>query len=216
MQLRDFLSEMPFLEPGELQTPPEMKSAYPRSSYPSSNGLLREFVFLGYLNLDGTDFNFWIGQNKTVAKVTTLAKNPEIDDGKERQLVCTEVKFYEKIKLPVSNQLRVSKVYTHDEYRTMWLAGAMYILLARHNYTVVSDLYQYLPGKELWKKLAVESNSRNYSVFIWSQWTNDWIRNQHSIPTRYNSVNLYDSEIWHSVNSQKTCLLALSKNLTIE
>jgi hypothetical protein len=92
----------------------------------------------------------------------------------------------------------------------------MYIVLARHGYTVISDLYQYIPGKELWKKLAVESNSRNYSVFIWSQWTNDWVRDQNDKPIKYDSTNLYDSEIWHSTNSQKTCLLALTQDQKIE
>jgi hypothetical protein len=98
----------------------------------------------------------------------------------------------------------------------MWLAGAAYILLARHHYTVVSDLYQYIPGKELWKKISAESNSRNYSVFIWNQWTNDWLRDENDMPIRYDSGNLYDSEIWHSVNSQKTCLLVLTTQQKIE
>ena len=212
MLIKDLLNEMRFLEPGKMPSPETM-----RSTYPSTAGLTRENEFLGTLNLDNVEYNFWLSENKTVAKVTTLSQNPEIsDDPKERQLTCTEVRFYEKVKLPVLNQIQVSRVYTHSEYRDKWLAGAMYIVLARHGYTVISDLYQYIPGKELWKKLAYESNSRNYSVFVWDQWENDWIRNSNTEPVRYDSNNLFDSEIWHSVNSQKTCLLALTALQKIE
>jgi hypothetical protein len=211
MLIRDLLNEMPHILSGEMPPPQAM-----RGSYPSSAGLLRENELLGSLTIDDTVFNFWLSRNKTVAKVTTIASNPEVDDGRERQLTCCEVRFYDKVQLPVSDQMQVSRVYTHPEYRDKWLAGAMYIVLARYGQTVVSDTYQYIPGKELWKKLAVESSTRNYRVFVWNQYSSDWTRDVSGVPLHYDSSNLYDSEIWHSENAHKTCLLVLTAQQKIE
>lgn len=211
MRAKDFLFESPFLEPGQLLPP-----AYMKGPYPSTENLKREFKSLGTAIISDVGYNFWINEGRTRAIVTTVTDDHETNDTNERQLLCCDLKFYEKVKLPVKDQLQVSRVYTHPLHRANWLAGALYIVLARYGNTVVSDLYQYAPGKGLWKSLARDSNIRNYSVFVWDQRTRDWIRNDGAKPVRYDTTNIYDSSIWHNPNSQQTCMLVLTKEQKIE
>jgi len=211
MRAKDFLFESPFLEPGQMLPPATMKGPYP-----STENLNREFEFLGSLLVGDYNYNFWINNTRTRAIVTTVSDDHELNTSDERQLLCCDLKFYEKIKLPVQNQLQVSRVYTHPQHRANWLDGALYIVLVRYGFTIVSDLYQYAPGKGLWKSLARDSNIRDYRVFIWDQRTRDWIRDPNGLPVQYDTSNIYDITIWHNVNSQQTCLLVLTKEQKIE
>lgn len=87
---------------------------------------------------------------------------------------------------------------------------ALYVLLARYKYTIVSDFVQYNGGKALWKQLASESSVRQFVVRIWSDETEDWLRDSSGDVVKYKGDNIPDSEIWHKDTTQSTTLLVLS------
>lgn len=180
-------------------------------SYPSLEGLNRECEFLGSLDKDGKIYNFWIGKSENPARVTTEATD---DIGQLRQLSVVRLDFQSKTGIPVKNELHVHTVYTHTDYRGEFLAGSLYILLARYGHTVVSDFEQWNGGKALWKKLARESEMRKYAVRIWDDKTEDWIRNSNGDITAYIASNLTDEAVWIDISQQcnPTTLLVLSSN----
>jgi hypothetical protein len=179
-------------------------------SYPSLEGLKRENISLGRLEREDQPYHFWLSPTLKVAKVST-AGTDEI--GQKRQLIVVQVRFDNRATdLPVQKMLQVDTVYTHPEYRGQFLAGAMYILLARYGYTIVSDFKQYNGGKGLWRKMALESDARRFAVRIWSDAAEDWIRAEDGEPLLYNGENLGDDEVWHSIDAhmEPTTLLVLS------
>lgn len=182
-----------------------------RDSYTSLENLKREFDHLGVLTKRDRNFNFWLTKppyrSNTNARVTTDSVN---ELNKSVQLDVTTLWFDNRAGLPVKNELQVGKVYTHPEFRGMWLAGALYIVLARYGFTIVSDFDQYRGGKELWKKLAAESEARNYVVRVWDDTTTDWVRDQNNEPLKYNADNLADEQVWTQFKHLPTALLALS------
>lgn len=182
-----------------------------RDSSTSLENLKREFDHLGVLTKLRGEFNFWLTRppygNSTNARVTITTTN---EFKKPAQLTVTKLWFDNRAGLPVKNELQVGKVYTHPDYRGEWLAGALYILLARYGFTIVSDFDQYRGGKELWKKLAAESEARNYVVRVWDDTTTDWVRDQNNEPLKYNANNLADEQVWTQFKHLPTTLLALS------
>ncbi len=177
-------------------------------SYPSFEGLKRENDFLGTLNKDGKEYNFWLSKSKKVAKVSTKG----IDDiGQERELVVVRLEFQAAADIPVKNELHAHTVYTHEDYRGEFLAGALYILLARYGYSIVSDFEQWNGGKALWKKMAKESEMRNYAVRVWDDNQQDWMKDENGEVMKYNASNLDDEKIWTHLSKQcePTTLLVL-------
>jgi hypothetical protein len=203
MKVSDILFEGPYLIDQDAK--PNIKI----DSYPSLEGLKRECNFLGTLEKDGSVFNFWINHSNQVAHVTTEAH----DDIKQlRQLVVTTVRFHTKGPgLPVKKELQVDTVYTHSKFRNLWLAGSMYIVLARYGFSIVSDFSQYRGGKELWKKLARESEARKYIVNVWDDGQQDWVKTSTNQVLSYTANNLDDDRVWIDISqhSESTTLLVL-------
>lgn len=178
-------------------------------SYPSLEGLKRECEHLGTLEKGTKQYDFWLSQSRKVAKVTT----PAVDEiGQNRQLVTVRLEFQNPSGIDVKNELQIHTAYTHPDYRGEFLAGALYILLARYGFSVVSDFEQWNGGRALWKKLAKEADARSYVVRVWSDEQEDWIRDGEGEPVKYNAANLDDDQIWHDISAQcePTTLLVLS------
>jgi hypothetical protein len=109
-------------------------------NYPSLENLRRMNDFLGTLEKGGTEYHFWLNKGKFYAEVTTSG----VDDiGQPRQLTITKVRFNNRSNLPVENELQVESVYTHAKFQTRGLAMALYVVLARYGFTIVSDFTQY-------------------------------------------------------------------------
>jgi hypothetical protein len=180
-------------------------------SYPSLEGLNRENIFLGTLTKDGKEYNFWLSHSKKIAKVTTAGKD---DIGQDRQIGVVRLEFQQKTGIPVDNELHAHTVYTHEDFRGEFLAGALYILLARYGYSVVSDFEQWNGGKAPWKKMAKESQMRKYTVRIWDDNEQDWMKDSNGQIIKYNASNLDDDSIWTDLanNCEPTTLLVLQTN----
>lgn len=178
-------------------------------SYPSLSGLERENINLGRLEREDEIFHFWLAPSLNVAKVTTAGID-EINQG--RQLVVVQVRFdHRATNLPIPKMLQVNTAYTHADYRGKFLAGALYILLVRYGYSVVSDFEQYNGGKGLWKKMAKEAEMRKFVVRVWDDETEDWKKNEHGEIMKYDASNLDDEQVWKDIsrNCEPTTLLVL-------
>lgn len=180
-------------------------------AWPSLEGLKRENSHLGTLELNGTEFHFWLSSKNKFARVSTSSKD---DIGQDRQLVVCEVSFDNRAGLPVKNELQVHTVHTDSDFRNKNLAMAMYVLLARYGFTVVSDFEQFNGGKALWQKMAKQSSSRKFVVRVWSDEKEDWVRDQDGAVLSYDGTNIDDAEIWNSANRkyEPTSLLVLSSD----
>lgn len=189
----------------------DMKPVVKMDSYPSLENLQRLNNHLGTLEKDGAEFNFWLSKNNYHAEVTIAAKD---DIGQDRQLVLTKVRFDNRAHLPVDNELQVDTVYTNPKYQSLGLAMALYVVLVRYGYTIVSDFTQYRGGKALWKKLANEADARNFVVKVWSDQLEDWIKDADGNPTKYNASNLDDEDVWKDIfnHDEPTTLLVLTSS----
>lgn len=177
--------------------------------YPSLSALQRECFFLGTLIKEDLEFNFWLNFNKKVAEVTIATKD---DIGQDRHMVVTKLRFDNRANLPVKDELQVDTVYTHDDYKRLSLAMALYVVLCRYGYTIVSDFTQYRGGKGLWKKLAKESEARKFVVKVWSDEAGDWVKDSEGNPIHYTAENLEDEEVWKDISfhNEATALLVLT------
>jgi len=187
----------------------DMKPVIKMDNYPSLDAMHRTCHFLGTLEKDGKEFNFWLSHTKAVAEVTVEAKD---DIGQLKQLVVTKIRFHNRAGLPIKNELQVDTVYTHPDYQRTQLAMALYVVLARYDYTIVSDFTQYNGGKALWKKLAKESEARKFVVRVWDDETQDWMKDSSGSVMKYNAENMDDEEIWKDISqhNEATTLLVLS------
>ena len=176
------------------------------TAQPSDEGLRRENDLLGELHFGDEVFSFWLSKNKKAAIVSTKIQN-------SNSIVLT-VKFDNRAGLPVKNELQVHTVYNQQHHRNKNLAMAMYVLLARYGFTVVSDFEQFNGGKALWQKMAKESSTRNFVVRVWSDEKEDWIRDQDGTVLSYDGTNIDDADIWNSANRkyEPTSLLVLSSD----
>ena len=211
MKLAD-LFEGPFLI-GQEYTP-KIKM----DSYPSLAGLKREFQHLASMEKEGQHFEFWLTQNREFAKVSIASSDPSSPNLPDRQKIVTTLRFKKESNLPVPKELQVDVVYSQPDFKNQFLAGALYILLARYGFSVVSDFSQYLGGQALWKKIAAMSEGRNYSVFIWSDENGDWLRDDAGEPIKYNAANVGDDEIWQDISQHhlSTTLFCLQHGSTLK
>jgi hypothetical protein len=181
-------------------------------SYPSLEGLHREYRYLGTLQKNEKEYNFWLSKTNElngVARVTT----PGVDEiGQNRQLAVVRAEFQPCRRFDIKNAMRVHIAYTHPDYRSEFLTGGLYILLARCGYSIVSDFEQLNGGRTLWKKQGNEADAREYVMRIWSDEIEDWVLGDDGEPLRYNAANLDDDQIWYdiSANCEPTTLLVLS------
>jgi hypothetical protein len=205
MKLEDILFEGPY----HIGQDAPMWSS---DAFMSDSSLAREYDNIGTLQRPGQSiiFTFWIGKSRNVAVITT----PDVDDiGQPKNRVAVHLIFKNtNSKLPVKNELQVDSVRASNEVVNMGLAGALYIVLARYGFTIVSDFTQYNGGKALWKKLARESEARKYVVRVWDDEVSDWIKDTTGVPIKYNAANLVDEQVWKDISqhNESTTLLALS------
>jgi hypothetical protein len=173
---------------------------------PSDAGLNRENFYLGQLEQGEDQFRFWLSNDKTGAMVTIKRK------GAERNEIILSVRFDNRAGLPVENELQVYTVYNQPKFRNRNLAMAMYVLLARYGFTIVSDFEQFDGGKALWKKMALESSLRKFVIKIWSDEHGDWLRDKLGEPIIYDGTNIDEFFIWNDTTRkhEPTSLLVLS------
>lgn len=206
MKISEILFEGPYHHDGDWA--PAMKLA----AFPSFDGLKRENLLLGTLDRSGKEYHFWLSASKLVARVST----EDLDDiGQLRQQVVTEIRFHKSSAgLPVQNELQVHTVFSDPDHRQAQLAMALYVVLCRYGYTIVSDFEQFNGGKALWKKMAAEADARKFVIRVWSDADSDWIRDVAGEPISYDAYNLSDETIWQdfSKHMEPTTLLVLSSN----
>lgn len=173
----------------------------------SISGLRREYDELGRLETAFGDVYFWLSKGKSRARITVNAGVTP-----DRQKTIGAVTFHKHGSgLPVQKELQVHLVSVDKEYRNENLAMALYVLLARYGFSVVSDFEQANGGKFLWKKLVRESDARQFSVRVWDDETQDWVKDESGLPLRFTGDNLPDEAIWDKIDTSKpTTLLVLT------
>lgn len=204
MKMSDFLKEAPY----DLGTSAPFSFKIDAFEI-SDNALSREFYNLGTLTNQTIDFKFWLRKSETNSIVTITGANR---NGVQYNTIVTDVHFDNRFIVDVPKQLQVSKAVTNENYRSYGLGLAMYVVLARYGYSVVSDYEQFAGGINLWKKIARESNFRNYAVRIWSDTLEDWVRDTSGEIIKYDGSNIDESDIWNDTNRKydPTSLLVLT------
>lgn len=172
----------------------------------SDNALARDYIFLGTLERAGKEFNYHLLKTKRSALVTHKKENAE-----KNNIVVTLL-FQKAPGLPVKNELQVDTVMADPAFQSRDLTSALYIVLARYGYAVISDFTQYTGGKKLWQKLAKESEIRKFVVRIWDDEAQDWVKDENGVPVVYNAANITDDKIWQAVSTDEGTRLLVLQN----
>ena len=184
----------------------------------SQEALVRTYDLLGNIDINNVAYKTWLSKTKGRSLITTAIPNPDeipytirtssVSDS-PRQLVVVDLHF-KNTQLPIRNPLQVDTVSTNTRFTNNGLALMLYVVLARYDYSVISDGTQYNGGIGLWKKIAIESNDRKYVVRIWDKNSNDWLKNQNGEPIKYDGKNLNHESVWNSVTSEPNSWLVLT------
>lgn len=184
-------------------------------SYISNNSLKRDFNFLGDLNIQSTNFKFWLNKKNNRALVTIQSENgtvPELKDGvgESTNLIVVDLHLKNNSDVLVHNPIQVDTVSTNSRYESIGFAGILYVVLARYGFSVISDFEQYNGGVGLWKKIARYSNQRKYVVRIWNIRNDEFMINPDGSPIAYDEKNLQQDQVWNKIGQQTETLLVLS------
>ena len=209
MKIRELI-ESPYLVP-QIYTPERNASlAY------SDSSMSREFKTLYSESINGKQYDYSIKLDKTKAVVTIPATN---ENSESLNKILVDLELREPMEpIPLSNLVQVVTVSADNSIAGLGLTSSLYIILAKKDYSVVSDLVQFLGGQGLWKKIARNSASVGLRVRLWNLEINDWVKTQNGTEISYDTKNLSDGEVWknfediiHELSNRKTSLLVLSK-----
>lgn len=186
--------EAPIVVDKNLSLPPAE-----RESFISKDALEREYTFLGRLQLDTNDFDFYLHQDLSNALVVLPDQTEPVTNlTKHKRIV--DLKFKSSLTFKVNDSqhkyLQVALVSTNAAFRNSNLASALYIVLCRYGYAIVSDQTQFRGGKVLWKKLSLESEMRKYKIRILNGNTGEILKYESGSDVIYTGDNVSDTDIW--------------------
>ena len=115
--------------------------------------------------------------------------------------VPTQLKKYKQV-----GMVNVSAFSESEGYAKQGHARAVYNLLAT-KFDLVSDHYQYLGAKRLWKSLSKETD---INIYVFDGNIGDYLRDSKFTIIRYNGKNLDDKKIWHCTDASYENILLVA------
>lgn len=111
--------------------------------------------------------------------------------------------------------MQVDGVEVYDAIKARGIGSQFYFALAQYGFVIISDNFQYLGGKALWKKIASKSTSEKCSVYVIDE--GEPVTDEDDNLIEYNGSNLDDDELWATTDvpindRKKYVLFVLKKN----
>jgi hypothetical protein len=103
--------------------------------------------------------------------------------------------------------LQVALAHVIPQYQDQNWGLKLYASLASAGYIVISDNTQYLGGQALWKRIAKETLSDSYQVYIIDD--GDVRLDTNGAPVTYDGSNISDAELWAEDTKHKYTLFML-------
>lgn len=206
MKLRHLL-EMPVLRKEEL--PPRTDSPFYSEETLAAN---HEFIHTG-TTADG--IKYWCVMRKD-GHSAAIGTPGQRADGKWGMRILGTVEFKQlqlSGKLPIqlkSNVKHVGLVHIGVPTQRQGWGMRLYTALADAGYSVISDNTQYIGGQSLWKRIAAETMSGRYKVYVIKN--GEIVTDSNGIPVEYNSHNIDDSDLWSENTDHKYTLFGLVKS----
>ena len=196
MKTSEILSETPYLHDGDY-TPRD----YKKNTFISDRSLARDFKFLGSDVFVNDKIYFHIIDNLRVHG-TTKQKKDKTNEDSNKIIFSLKFKTTKTINnipddLKNKNIVQVDSVYVDSEYSGIGIASYVYLMLADQGYVILSDSSQFEDGKQLWKKIARESNFDDYQIRILDV-DEGYLKDKDGKIISYDSSNVDDAKIWTS------------------
>lgn len=181
----------------------------------------REFDVVKKFTLDK---EFWvlIKKNRNFAVVGFLNSRNSAYDDPGFEIVChldfksdLELSFFNEIDVSAKNALQVDGVEVYDAIKMRGIGSQFYFALAKYGFVIISDNFQYLGGKALWKKIASKADSENCAVYVINE--GEPLTDEDGDLINYDGNNLDDDELWAPIDvpvndRKKYVLFILKKN----
>ena len=196
---KEYLREMPQVDWEELSTNVQHSPISKRT-------ISRKYDFIS----DYNGYRSYLSTDKTSALLVV--------DSKDDEYVIPVVKLWLKAdglklggimpkKYSNIDILQVSKVEGTDKYEGQGFASRLYKSIVDSGYILVSDVFQYMGGVLLWKRLA--KKERNVDVYVLDASNGTLYSDEKADAIKYDGRNIPDSEIW------KTSAIGMKKVLIL-
>lgn len=209
-----------------LESPPdfgnrEMITMAPITFSYSEETVKREFDIVSNFYISNQQYWVIIKKNRSFAAVGYFGNPPE-NKAEVRLIVVAQADFKDTLELSFFNELdvdaknvrQIDGVEVYDNKKMSGIGSRFYFALAQYGFVVISDNFQYLGGKALWKKIAASANREKCAVFVidegvpFSDESGDLIR--------YDGANISDDQLWSTQDAQvadrkKNVLFVLKK-----
>lgn len=105
--------------------------------------------------------------------------------------------------IPTSeNVLQVDSAEIKPKDKTKGFGVLLYCNLAKYGFVIISDNFQYIGGKALWKKIASLAQFRKLNVYIIEN--GKPMLDEDGKPIKYDGSNIDDADIWAAPTSDIT------------
>lgn len=200
----------------------EMITMKPLTLSYSEETIKREFDIVANFDTGGQKYWVIIKRDRSFAVVGYFGNLPE--DKTEFRLIIIakadfkddlELSFFNEIDVSAKNALQIDGVEVYDTKKMSGIGSRFYFALAKYGFVIISDNFQYLGGKALWKKIASKADSENCSVYVINE--GEPLTDRDGDLINYDGSNLDDDELWATIDvpvndRKKYVLFILKKN----
>ena len=153
--------------------------------------------------IDSGDIEYWVilRKNRLLACVGHLGSRDKVKDEPGFVVMAQlelkpkpDLSFFKDIEVIAKNVLQVDGVVVYDSMKTYGLGAKFYLALAKHGFVIISDTFQYLGGKALWKKLGRTASENSCTVYVVDDGEPLMDENENLI--EYDGANIDDGELW--------------------
>ena len=198
----------------------EMITLKPMTFSYSEETVKREFDIVAHFDISNQKYWVIIKRDRSFAVVGYFGNLPE-DNTAFRLIIIAkadfkedlELSFFNEIDIKKNNALQIDGVEVYDSRKMGGIGSRFYFALAQYGFVVISDNFQYLGGKALWKKIASRAKQENCSVFVIDD--GEPLTDENGNLIEYDGSNLDDDELWATtdvpVNERKKYVLFVLK-----
>lgn len=205
MKAKELLEAPPVFNPAEANFGGLMQRFY------SDETLKRDFEFAQKFKIENEEVFVVIAKDKSKAAIgfPSIRKS----DNKSGMEVVGVVDF-KKPDISASKWfdfkehiLQVDGVEVTNKFKTLGYGFHLYLGLAKAGFVIISDNYQYIGGKSLWKKIASQDKANDYAVYVIDN--GNIISDDNGDPIKYNGANIDDANIWSKNDDKHFVVLTL-------
>lgn len=209
MNIKDLLEMAPVYDPSEAKFGGMMQQFY------SNDTIERDFEFANKFEIDGQDVFVVIAKDRSKAAIGSPGVRKT---DKKAGMNIVGIADFRKPDISSSkwfnfnqNVLQIDSVEVHKKFKTLGYGFHLYLGLVKAGFVIISDNYQYVGGKSLWKKIATQDKANEYKVYVIDN--GQPICDDEGNPLEYNGTNIDDADIWSENSDEKHFVVLAMKSI---